>query len=101
RSTHLLPAAGEQVVFLFEDFAEYDASSWEKVMTKDGVAGVLDAGVEALSELDLWDTESVETTLRSLPEKLGLGAAKVFQPLRVAVTGSSVSPPLFESIAAL
>lgn len=99
--THLLPAAGEQVVFLFEDFAEYDASSWEKVMTKDGVAGVLDAGVEALSELDLWDTESVETTLRSLPEKLGLGAAKVFQPLRVAVTGSSVSPPLFESIAAL
>jgi glutamyl-tRNA synthetase len=43
----------------------------------------------------------VETALRAVPEKLGVGAGKVFQPLRVAVTGSSVSPPLFESIAAL
>jgi glutamyl-tRNA synthetase len=43
----------------------------------------------------------VETALRALPEKLGIGAGKTFQPIRVAVTGSSVSPPLFESIAAL
>jgi glutamyl-tRNA synthetase len=34
-------------------------------------------------------------------EELGIGAAKGLQPLRVAVTGSSVSPPLFESMAAL
>jgi glutamyl-tRNA synthetase len=99
--TRLLPEAGQQVVFLFEEFDEYDTASWEKVMTKDGVAEALDAGVEALSKLTEWEKSSVETALRQLPESLGVGAAKVFQPLRVAVTGSSVSPPLFESIAAL
>lgn len=99
--TKLLPEAGEQVVFLFEDFDEYDESSWKKVMTKDGVADVLDAGVAALHSLDDWSADAVETALRALPEELGIGAGKTFQPIRVAVTGSSVSPPLFESIAAL
>jgi glutamyl-tRNA synthetase len=99
--TKLLPEAGEQVVFLFEDFDDYDAASWEKVMAKDGVVEVLDAAVSALHELHSWDAVSVETAMRTLPEKLGIGAARAFQPLRVAVTGSSVSPPLFESIAAL
>lgn len=99
--TKLLPEAGEQVTFLFADFDEYDEKSWSKVMTKDGVADILDAGREAIEGVDDWTVESVEQALRSLPEKLGLGAGKVFQPLRVAVTGSSVSPPLFESITAL
>lgn len=99
--TKLLPEAGEQVVFLFEDFESFDPESWEKVMTKEGVAEVLAAGAAAIEGLDGWGPEAVETALREIPERLGLGASKVFQPLRVAVTGSSVSPPLFESIAAL
>ncbi|HEU4895756.1 MAG TPA: glutamate--tRNA ligase [Acidimicrobiia bacterium] len=99
--TKLLPEAGEQVTFLFEDFANFDEASWEKVMTKEGVRDVLDAGASALRDLDSWDAGSVETALRAVPENLGIGAGKVFQPLRVAVTGSSVSPPLFESIGAL
>lgn len=99
--TKLLPEAGQQVVFLFEDLDGYDDKSWNKVMTKEGVDDVLDAGLAVLSGLDRWDTEGIETALRALPEKLGIGAGKVFQPLRVAVTGSSVSPPLFESMAAL
>lgn len=99
--TRLLPDAGAQVVFLFQDFDTYDEASWEKVMTKDGVADALDAGVSALAGIESWDAAAIEASLRSLPEQLGIGAAKVFQPLRVAVTGSSISPPLFESIAAL
>jgi len=99
--TKLLPEAGEQVVFLFEDFDTYDAVSWEKVMTKDGVADVLDTGAAAIRGLESWDAAAIETALRQVPESLGIGAGKAFQPLRVAVTGSSVSPPLFESIAAL
>lgn len=99
--TKLLPEAGEQVVFLFEDFESYDQKSWDKVMTKEGVAGILVAGRDALSGLDEWETASIEDALRALPEQLGIGAGKVFQPLRVAVTGSSVSPPLFESMGAL
>jgi glutamyl-tRNA synthetase len=99
--TKLLPEAGAQVIFLFEDFESYDEQSWDKVMTKDGVANVLEAGRATLDEVEAWDAVSIETALRTVPDQLGIGAGKAFQPLRVAVTGSSVSPPLFESIAAL
>jgi glutamyl-tRNA synthetase len=99
--THLLPEAGEQVRFLFGELAGYDQGSWEKVMTKEEVPGVLDAGLTTLSAIDSWEADVIETALRALPAELGIGAARVFQPLRVAVTGSSMSPPLFESMAAL
>ena len=99
--TRLLPEAGEQVVFLFSEIDGYDEKSWNKVMTKDGVIDVLDEGLSRLTALGSWSTEVIEATLREMPEKLGIGAGKAFQPLRVAVTGSAVSPPLFESMAAL
>lgn len=99
--TKLLPEAGQQVVFLFKEIDEYDERSWNKVMTKEGVAGILTSGAEALEGVSAWDTSGIEAALRALPERLEIGAGKVFQPLRVAVTGSSVSPPLFESMAAL
>jgi glutamyl-tRNA synthetase len=89
------------VTFLFEEFDTYDEQAWDKVMTKDGVVAVLDEGRSAIAGVDSWGTESVEAALRAIPERLGIGAGKTFQPMRVAVTGSSVSPPLFESISAL
>ncbi|MGB7861413.1 MAG: glutamate--tRNA ligase [Acidimicrobiia bacterium] len=99
--TKLLPEAGAQVGFLFNEIEDYDEKSWDKVMSKEGVTDMLASGLAALGEVDDWSTESIETALRALPERLGMGAGKVFQPLRIAVTGSSVSPPLFESMAAL
>ncbi len=99
--TRLLPEAGDQVVFLFEDFAEYDPAAWDKVMTKEGVAGILSSARDRLARVDPWDANTVETALRGMLEEMGLGAAKGLQPLRVAITGSSVSPPLFESMSAL
>lgn len=99
--TKLLPEAASQADFLYVDPPTYDEGSWAKVMAKDGVGAVLDAVTEALEPVSGWETAEIETALRALPEKLGLGAGKVFQPVRVAVTGSSVSPPLFESLAAL
>ena len=99
--TRLLPEAGEQVTFLFEEFEEYDTASWDKVMMSDGVADVLDLALQTLEGLGDWSVSAIETALRALQDQLGIGAGKTFQPLRVAVTGSSVSPPLFESLAAL
>jgi glutamyl-tRNA synthetase len=99
--TRLLPEAGVQVVFLFEDFEDYDAPSWEKVMTKDGVARIIVEARARLDGIESWDAGGIESVLRGMLEEMGLGAAKGLQPLRVAVTGSSVSPPLFESMAAL
>jgi glutamyl-tRNA synthetase len=99
--TRFLPEAGDQVVFLFEDFGAYDETSWAKVMTKDGVAGILDRAREQLEDVDVWEAERIESALRAMLEEMGVGTGKGLQPIRVAVTGSSVSPPLFESIAAL
>jgi glutamyl-tRNA synthetase len=99
--TRFLPEAGAQVVFLFEDFDDYDPAAWEKVMTKDGVPGILSSARDRLGMVEPWDPEAIEGALRGMLEDMGLGAAKGLQPLRVAITGSSVSPPLFESMAAL
>ena len=96
--TKLLPEAGEQVVFLFDDITEYDETSWNKVMTKEGVAQILDGARLTLSDLDDWSTEGIETGLRAMIGEMGIGVGKALQPIRVAVTGSSVSPPLFESL---
>ena len=99
--TRFLPEAGAQVAFLFEDFDEYDSTSWEKVMTKQGVAGIITEARRRLEGIDDWTADVIEPVLRGMLEEMSLGAAKGLQPLRVAVTGSSVSPPLFESMAAL
>jgi glutamyl-tRNA synthetase len=48
-----------------------------------------------------WESESIEGALREMLAELGLNASKGLQPVRVAITGSRISPPLFESLAAL
>jgi glutamyl-tRNA synthetase len=98
--TKLLPEAAEQVRFIYADIA-YDDDSWKKVMTKDEVPLVLDEASRRLTALDTWQTEEIETALRSMLADLDLGARKGLQPLRVAVSGSTVSPPLFESMEAM
>ncbi|HZR93774.1 MAG TPA: glutamate--tRNA ligase, partial [Gaiellaceae bacterium] len=64
----------------------------------DGAAPLLRAAGEALRTTEPFDAEHVEASLRSLAARLGLKPRDAFQPIRVAVTGSRVSPGLFESI---
>ncbi len=52
----------------------------------------------ALETSTLWETEALEAALRSLAEARGLAAGKIFQPLRVALTGLTVSPGIFEML---
>jgi glutamyl-tRNA synthetase len=60
---------------------------------------VLDAAVAALDELSEWTVADIEAALKAaLVEALALKPRKAFGPIRVAITGSSVSPPLFESM---
>lgn len=98
--TKLLPQAAAQVRFLYQD-VEYDDESWAKVMTKDDVPAVLDEAARRLDSAEPWEADAIEATLRAMLADLELGARKGFQPLRVAVSGSTVSPPLFESLEAL
>ena len=97
----LMPEVGEMSTFLFVDEVEYDEGSWSKVMKGDTPAPALAAAIRRLSELEDWTAESIESALRSGLEDTELNPRKGWQPLRVAVTGSQVSPPLFESMVAI
>ena len=64
----------------------------------DGDREVVAAARDALADLEPFTAESIESALRAVLERLGLKPRQGFQPIRVAVTGSKVSPGLFESI---
>jgi glutamyl-tRNA synthetase len=59
---------------------------------------VLEEAARALADVEPFTTEAIEQALRALAEQLDLKPREAFQPIRVAVTGSKVSPGLFESI---
>jgi glutamyl-tRNA synthetase len=59
---------------------------------------VLDAAAAELERVDPWEGGRIEEALRGLAERLELPPRRAFQPIRVAVTGSKVSPGLFESL---
>ena len=77
---------------------ELDEKSAAKEL-KPEAAPVLDAALSALEAAGEWTTASIEAALKSaLIDGLELKPRKAFGPIRVAVTGASVSPPLFESM---
>jgi glutamyl-tRNA synthetase len=59
---------------------------------------VLEPAQEALAGLETWTADAIEAALRNLAGELGLKPAQAFQPIRMAVTGSKISPGLFESL---
>jgi glutamyl-tRNA synthetase len=59
---------------------------------------VLTEAEHAVEETEPFTAEAIEQALRALADKLELKPREAFQPIRVAVTGSKVSPGLFESI---
>ncbi len=87
------------VRFLFEPPAD-DRQAWERVMG-DGARPLLAAAAEELERAESFDPETLEQALGRLVERLGAKPGEVYQPLRVAITGTTVSPGIFESLAAL
>lgn len=84
--------------FFFAKELTYDETSVEKVLKKEEVPQILDKAYQRLSKLGTWNHQEIEKTLRALQEELELKPKFVFQPIRVAVTGRMVSPPLFETL---
>jgi glutamyl-tRNA synthetase len=95
-----LTEVAPQVRFLFAP-VEMDPASWEAVMTSPEAHPALEGALVALASLAAWDRAGIESGLRGVLTEKGLSARKGLQPVRVAVTGSTVSPPLFESLEAL
>jgi glutamyl-tRNA synthetase len=85
--------------FLFEPPVD-DERSWSKVM-KEGTGEVLAAVAEALEPVDPFEPERIEPALAPLLDRFDLKPGKLYQPIRVAITGTAVSPGIFESLAVL
>lgn len=85
--------------FLFEPPVD-DPKAWAKVM-KERSGVMLEAAIEALGGLDPFTPEAIEAALAPLPDRFEVKPGKLYQPIRVAITGSSVSPGIFESLAEL
>jgi glutamyl-tRNA synthetase len=88
------------VSFLFDGPVD-DPAAFEKTVGKDGGAETLRAARAALAEAEPFDAPAIETALRQVVEARGVKPGKVFQPVRVAIAGSTVSPGIFESVALL
>ncbi|CAN5883666.1 glutamate--tRNA ligase [soil metagenome] len=102
RATTLVEAAGMLGFLLVDEGAfalDPDDAARQLAAGPGGGREVVAAARTALAGLDTWDTEAIEQALRaSLVEGLGLKPRHAFGPVRVAVTGSRISPPLFESM---
>ena len=96
----VLGEAVDMLGFLFVDEAGFtvDPADGAKVLNEDGVA-VVKASKAALEALTDWVSADIEAALReALVEQMGLKPRHAFGPVRVAVTGRRISPPLFESM---
>jgi glutamyl-tRNA synthetase len=85
--------------WLYEE-RETDEKAWSKVM-KDGAAENLARARAALAGVEPFDQQGVERALTDLVEEMGVKPGKLYQPIRVAITGTTVSPGIFESVALL
>jgi glutamyl-tRNA synthetase len=94
----VLSDAWDLLKFLNDDEYAIDPKAAAKELGPEG-GQVLDAALAALDGVADWTTPAIEDALkRALIEELGLKPRKAFGPIRVAATGTSISPPLFESL---
>ncbi|MFT4265147.1 MAG: glutamate--tRNA ligase [Nocardioides sp.] len=96
-----LTEVGDMLGFLFvadEDFA-LDPADREKLVDTDEGQAVVQAALDALRGLGIWSAAQISDALQgALVEEMGLKPRVAFGPVRVAVTGRRISPPLFESL---
>ena len=92
RAQTLLEMA-ESARYCYEDFDEIDAKAAKKNL-RPVVLEPLRAARDALAELDNWDAKSIDETIHNVAASFEINLGKLGQPIRVAVTGGGVSPPI-------
>jgi glutamyl-tRNA synthetase len=95
-----LKEMAENSRFFFGDEVTLDAKAAEKHLTPEAKAMLGELRV-SFAALDKWDAPAVHAVLENLAKEKSLGLGKVAQPLRVAVTGGTVSPPIDQTLALL
>jgi glutamyl-tRNA synthetase len=88
------------VSFFFDGPAD-DPKAFDKIIRSDGGVQALSAARAALAQAEPFDAERIEAVLRAVVDRLDAKPGKVFQPVRVAIAGQTVSPGIFESVALL
>jgi glutamyl-tRNA synthetase len=93
------PLVQEKIGTLGE-FPRFARFFFERVTPEEPLedGAVLPAAAEALAEIEPFDAPTIETALRALAARLDLKPGQAFRPIRLALTGSTVSPGLFESL---
>jgi glutamyl-tRNA synthetase len=94
------PLVQEKIELLsqFPDYVRFLFEEVKPAISVDGAGPVLEAAEDTLAAVDPFTADSIERELRALAERLELKPREAFQPIRIAVTGSKVSPGLFESL---
>ena len=86
--------------FFFQDFAQYDDKAARKHLTPDAVPVLAALNME-LTALPEWNASAIQIVLDAVAGRNGLPLGKVAQPLRVAVSGTAISPPIDLTVALL
>ncbi len=96
---HLLQDVGEMTRFLFQEIPVPPADQLiPKKHTAKDASRVLKRSLELLEDMDQYSVEQLEELFKAESESMGVKLGAMLMPLRVAVTGSRISPPLFESL---
>lgn len=98
----LLGEAPEMLAFLFKDDDVIDVADDARKGLPQNLTEVLDAAIAALDPVTDWSAENIQTALKdALVEGMGIKPRLAFGPVRTAVSGRRISPPLFESMVIL
>ena len=96
-----LKEMAENSRFFFGEQIDLDPKAVAKHLAGEESRQLLRTARERLAALTTWNSASLHTTLNDLATQLGTGLGKIAQPLRVAVTGTAVSPPIDATLALL
>ena len=89
---------GSAILFVDDDKLEYAPKAVKKVLLKADALKMLSLIRNEIDKLEEITPESIEMMLRLLAEKHNVGLGKAAQPLRVAITATNVSPPIFDTV---
>ena len=94
---HTINELVDSILYFFQDFDSYDAKAEAKVF-REAALEPLQRLQRGFSELQTWSASEIHGVIEGVTEELEVGMGKVGQPLRVAVTGGSFSPPIDQTV---
>lgn len=98
---HTLVELGEAAAYFFRDGFPYDEKGVRKFFARPEVAGILARGKEVLAKTEPFDLPTIEKAYRALSEEMGISGGALIHPTRLAISGKTMGPGLFDLIVTL